>query len=196
MYLDDEKKPEGEQPAESKDGNPSPAPEAKEGEIAAAPAAATEVLTDLNQLAAKRKKTIFMAIALFAAVVIGGAAFIMISKKRSETPADQQMNQKLQMIYRDMDEILVNLNTENRSVSFMKLKVTLEIEGKGNLDVVNQMMPRITDVFQVYLREMRPQDLQGSVGLYRLREELLLRVNKIIYPAKINDILFNEVLVQ
>jgi flagellar FliL protein len=58
------------------------------------------------------------------------------------------------------------------------------------------MMPKISDVFQMYLRELRPADMQGSVGLYRLKEELLLRVNKIVYPAQVNDLLFKEVLVQ
>ena len=78
----------------------------------------------------------------------------------------------------------------------MKLTMTFDMEGEENLKKVEEMMPRIRDVFQMYLRELRPYDMQGSVGLYRLREELLLRVNKIIYPAQVNDILFKEVIVQ
>ncbi len=56
--------------------------------------------------------------------------------------------------------------------------------------------PKINDVLQMYLRELRPADMQGSVGLYRLKEELLLRINKIVYPSQVNDLLFKEVLVQ
>ncbi len=58
------------------------------------------------------------------------------------------------------------------------------------------MMPRIVDSFQIYLRELRVEDLQGSAGLQRLREELLLRVNAAIAPAKARDVLFKEMLVQ
>ena len=58
------------------------------------------------------------------------------------------------------------------------------------------MLPRIVDNFQVYLRELRLDDLRGSAGVYRLREELLARVNTAVRPAKIKDVLFKEMLVQ
>ncbi|MFQ5467950.1 MAG: flagellar basal body-associated FliL family protein, partial [Kiloniellaceae bacterium] len=48
----------------------------------------------------------------------------------------------------------------------------------------------------VYLRELRIQDLQGSAGLQRLREELLLRVATAAYPAQVRDVLFREMLIQ
>ena len=57
-------------------------------------------------------------------------------------------------------------------------------------------MPRIVDNFQVYLRELRIEDLQGAAGMYRLREELLSRVGKAAQPAEIVDILFKEMLIQ
>ena len=54
----------------------------------------------------------------------------------------------------------------------------------------------MVDAFQVYLRELRKSDLEGSAGIYRLKEELRRRVNLAIYPAKIDSILFKEILVQ
>jgi flagellar FliL protein len=92
--------------------------------------------------------------------------------------------------------MIVNLNTEGKGTSFMKLKVSLEVEGKDNFNALLKFTPKIKDAFQLYLRELRPEDVQGSVGLYKLKEELMIRVNKIIYPAYINDILFKEILVQ
>jgi flagellar FliL protein len=62
--------------------------------------------------------------------------------------------------------------------------------------VVNENLPRIVDNFQVYLRELRVDDLQGSAGMYRLREELLRRVNLAVRPARVKDVLFKEMLVQ
>ena len=61
---------------------------------------------------------------------------------------------------------------------------------------IEEMMPRIVDNFQVYLRELRVEDLKGSAGMYRLREELLKRVNVAVAPVKVNDVLFKEMLVQ
>jgi flagellar FliL protein len=57
-------------------------------------------------------------------------------------------------------------------------------------------MPRVMDAFQTYLREMRPNDLEGSAGLYRLRDELTRRVNLAVAPTKINAVLFKEIVVQ
>ena len=57
-------------------------------------------------------------------------------------------------------------------------------------------MPRILDLFQTYLRDMRPEDLRGSAGTYRLREELIARGTIAVAPAHITDVLFTEMLVQ
>lgn len=99
-------------------------------------------------------------------------------------------------VYYDMAEFIVNLNVGSQRPSFLKMTVSLELGGESQIPRVEEKMPKIRDSFQIYLRELRQEDLQGSAGLYRLREELLLRINKIVYPAKINDILFKEILVQ
>lgn len=99
-------------------------------------------------------------------------------------------------VFYDMEEFIANLNVGSKRPSFLKMTVSLELAGESQIPMVESKMPRIRDSFQVYLRELRQEDLQGSAGLYRLREELLLRINKIVYPAKINDILFKEILVQ
>jgi flagellar FliL protein len=165
---------------------------ASEGSPEADPAAAAK----------KRKKTLLL-ILLVVVIAIAGAgavAYIKFGKKADESTAAaegaEKTPKKKEPTFVDLDEMIVNLNTEGKNVSFMKLRVTLEVEGKDNADTIVKLMPRVKDVLQVYLRELRPSDMEGSVGLYRLREELLLRINKVIYPAEVRDILFKEVLVQ
>lgn len=89
-----------------------------------------------------------------------------------------------------------NLNTGGKQPVFLNMEVTLELPGASDLEAVNANLPRIQDLFNTYLRELRPSDLQGSAGIYRLREELLLRANKAIAPAKVNDVLFKKIVVQ
>lgn len=95
----------------------------------------------------------------------------------------------------DLDEFLVNLNSDSQP-SFLKLRVTLQIAGSTGVEKIKEKMPLIRDGFQTYLRELKAEDLQGSAGLFRLREELLLRINKVTYPVRITDILFKDILVQ
>lgn len=101
-----------------------------------------------------------------------------------------------QSVFFDLPEMLVNLNTGERKTTFLKIRVSLEVEKAQDIPRIQAIMPRIVDNFQVYLRELRLEDLKGSAGMYRLREELLTRVNAAAAPAKINDVLFKEMLVQ
>ena len=72
----------------------------------------------------------------------------------------------------------------------------MELENSGDIKRVETVMPRIMDNFQAYLRELRIEDLKGAAGMYRLREELLSRVNAALAPVKVHDVLFKEMLVQ
>lgn len=67
---------------------------------------------------------------------------------------------------------------------------------KEDAVTVQAAMPRVLDLFQGYLREVRPEELRGSAGTYRLREELVARVNVAAAPARVLDVLFTELLVQ
>jgi flagellar FliL protein len=101
-----------------------------------------------------------------------------------------------QAVFYDLQEVLVNLNTGGRKSSFLKIRISLELEKETDIPLIKALMPRVIDNFQVYLREIRLDDLKGSAGIYRLREELLRRITAASAPAKIKDVLFKEMLVQ
>ena len=100
------------------------------------------------------------------------------------------------VVFYDLQELLVNLNTGGRKSSFLKIRISLELASARDKAKMDAIMPRVIDNFQTYLRELRIDDLKGSAGMYRLREELLVRVNAAAAPAKIKDVLFKEMLVQ
>ncbi len=98
--------------------------------------------------------------------------------------------------YYDLPEFIVNMNTAGERRRFLRLRARLEVPDPRTVDRLETLMPRIVDSFQVYLRELRPADLSGSAGTFRLREELMRRVNGEIAPARVDDLLFVEVMVQ
>ncbi len=100
------------------------------------------------------------------------------------------------VVFYELPEMMVNLNAQGRKTSYLKIRVSLELASQDDVPTVEAAKPRIIDNFQVYLRELRLEDLKGSAGVYRLREELLTRVNAAVEPARVNDVLFNEMLVQ
>jgi flagellar FliL protein len=105
---------------------------------------------------------------------------------------------KRPIVFVELREMLLNLSPDmpQEKAKYAKLRLALELKDAGVEDEVKPLMPRIEDTLQVYMRELRASDLTGSVGLYRLREELLRRVNVAVYPAKVEAVLFKDVIVQ
>ncbi len=99
-------------------------------------------------------------------------------------------------VYYNLPEMVVNLSSQDKRAQYLKLKVSLEAPDQMVLDALNPIMPRVLDMFQLYLRELRSNDLEGSAGIYRLKEELLRRINLEIHPHQISRVLFNEIIVQ
>jgi flagellar FliL protein len=93
-------------------------------------------------------------------------------------------------------DMIVNLNSEDGTPRYLRLSVQLEFKNAADLEAVEKVLPRVTDQFQTYLRELRVRDLRGSAGIYRLQMELLARVNQAAYPTEVQDVLFQEILIQ
>ena len=99
--------------------------------------------------------------------------------------------------YYIMPDLLVNLASQDGDRQlFLKLKLTLEAEDPEMFSEIPKMLPRITDQYQMFLRELRVDDLNGSAGGYRLRLELLRRINIAIAPSRVDAVLIEEMLVQ
>ena len=162
---------------------------------------ALETPADATAPSASRKKLLLLAIGALLLLVITGVVlyFTGITDKfigHKEPPKVEEKQAPPPTVFYDLPDLLVNLNTNGRKASFLKLSVSLELERAEDLPRLQAVMPRIVDNFQVYLRELRVEDLRGSGGIYRLREELLARVNGAAAPIKVVDVLFKEMLVQ
>jgi flagellar protein FliL len=98
----------------------------------------------------------------------------------------------------DLPELTVNLAAGGQQdrQQFLRMKIALEVQEQKVVTDIQPLLPRVLDTFQVFMRELRPQDLEGSAGLYRLKEELTRRVNVAVFPAKVEAVLFKELMVQ
>ena len=99
------------------------------------------------------------------------------------------------VLYYTMPDVVVNMQTADGRPTFLKLKLTLELPDQATVDQLDPNMPRLQDMFQTFLRELRPEDLSGSQGSYQLRMEILRRVNLVIAPSKANAVLIEEMLI-
>lgn len=124
----------------------------------------------------------------------GEAAAKKVGEHGEATMVEQDEN--VAPVFYSLGDILVNLSGDGKRPNFLKIKVSLELADEKDVPAIEALRPRIIDHFQIYLRELRVEDLRGSSGLYRLREELLLRVTEAVQPVRVRDVLFQEMLVQ
>jgi flagellar FliL protein len=163
--------------------------DAKEGEEGAEGAAAPAK----KSFGLKKIIILVVGLAVLGGGGFGGYKFLFAKKDHEEKPVAVV---KPPAFY-DLPEVLVNLsNVGSERTQYLRAKIVLEVADQATVEHIKPLLPRVLDAFQTYLREMRTSDLEGSAGLYRLRDELTRRVNVAIAPSRINAVLFKEIVVQ
>jgi flagellar FliL protein len=148
--------------------------------------------------APKRKlplKLIIMAAASLLVLGGGAGAYWFFGSPGHEKPVEALVKP---VIFVDLPDVLVNLSNVGSGdrAQYLKVKIVLELPDQAVVAQIQPLMPRVMDAFQTYLRELRATDLDGSAGLYRLKEELTRRVNSAVAPNRITAVLFKEIVVQ
>ena len=149
--------------------------------------------------APKGKLKLVIAVAVVLATATGGAAwYFFVRHHGDEMHAENAAPPpKPPPSYVEVPDMLVNLiGLPGERVQYLKVKLVLEVKEEKQIELIKPTLPRVTDIFQTYLRELRPADLNGSAGLFRLKEELTRRVNAAVSPNQVTAVLFKEVVVQ
>ena len=172
--------------------------------MTAAAATATATATEAAKAGGGRRKLLMFALPALLAAIGAGLWFsgllpglLHAKKPAAAHPADRPTTEATggPPTFVDLPEIIANLNSDRRA-SFVKLHARLELARAQDKAAIAADMPRLLDLFQTYLREMRPDELRGSAGTWRLREELIARANIAVAPARVVDVLFTEMLIQ
>jgi len=157
-----------------------------------------EVAAETAEVAAPKSKLklIIAAVGLLV-IVSGGVAtwFFFFRSHGDEMHAEAPPAKPPAFV--DVPDMLVNLvGAPGERVQYLKVKLVLEVKEEKQIEAIKPSMPRVTDIFQTYLRELRPSDINGSAGLFRLKEELTRRVNAAVAPSQVSAVLFKEIVVQ
>jgi flagellar FliL protein len=149
-----------------------------------------------------RRSTILMIGLPLVLLLLGGgaaAAYVMGLGPlgKHETVAAGEAGPTANLVFVDLPDLLINLHSgDSRRMRFLKLATAVEVAGEEQAERVRQFVPRILDSFHMYLRAVRPEDLEGAQGVYRIKEELLVRTNEAVRPAQVRSVLIRELLVQ
>jgi flagellar FliL protein len=147
------------------------------------------------------KKILMIAVPALVLVLGGGGAgtyFFLLKPKDAghEKMAEAPPLTPPEVAFSDVPDILVNIQSSDGTPAYLKLSLSLEMDNELQKTGMTALMPRLVDQFQSYLRELRVDDLRGSEGVLRLKEELLRRVNASAAPYKVRDVLLKQMIIQ
>jgi flagellar protein FliL len=149
--------------------------------------------------AGSKRKLVLMAAPILLAGLVAGLWFSGVLPRvlglRHDAPK-AEASAPAAPVFVELPEMITNLNSNPHRQSFVKIIARLEVGSPEDVTSVQAALPRLQDLFQTYLREMRPEELRGAAGTYRLREELIARASVAAAPAKVKDVLFTELLIQ
>ncbi|MGL6187672.1 MAG: flagellar basal body-associated FliL family protein [Holosporales bacterium] len=157
-------------------------------------------------------KTILM-VSVLAATLGGASVFLLMTpqgkqmiglekpkppeKSSKKIPQEKPKEEPRQTgIFINVPDLLINLKSDESKGHFLKLCLTLETKTQKDADYITKVMPKIIDSFQIYLLELRVEDLKGAEGIYMLKQNLLARVNAEVAPCEVSEVLFRDMLVQ
>ncbi|MEO0393625.1 MAG: flagellar basal body-associated FliL family protein [Pseudomonadota bacterium] len=164
-----------------------------------------EELEELSRTKVGGKRVVLIVVALLVLLLGGGAGLYFTgmldpllgpSEEEIAAAEAEAAEDEASGVFYDIDNMMVNLNAPGRQPRFLKMSISIELGSESDVAKLEQLLPRVNDQFQTYLRELRVEDLQGSAGIYRLRLELLDRVSQAVEPAEVRNVLFREMLIQ
>lgn len=142
-----------------------------------------------------------MLIGLVGAVVLGGGAFFAAysgmlpiggggNDDQHQEATPQALVATSPVTFVPIDDLVVSLGPDARA-THLQFGAELEVE-PGAAEEIANLMPRILDVLNTYLRAVEESELESPSAMLRLRAQMLRRVQIVTGEGKVKDLLVTE----
>lgn len=146
----------------------------------------------------KKRSKLPLLLGVVLALALGGGGFfavysgmILASHETETTHADGEEPEPLPNIgFVPMEPIIVSLGEQGTN-RHLRLTAQLEVDADHQTDVT-LLLPRVLDVLNGYLRALDVAELQDRTALFRLRAQMLRRVQIVTGEGRVRDLLVTE----
>lgn len=128
--------------------------------------------------------------------VAGGAAwwFGFLGGGAEDAQAEEARQEPTAIV--QIPDVTTSIILPGRRAAFVQARARVVVASEQDAAIIRSLMPRVVDVFQTQFREMHRDELQRRHAMERLRGELLARTMVAAAPARVAEIIFDEILVQ
>ena len=102
--------------------------------------------------------------------------------------------------YFKLPEFLVDLAPDYHGrTTYLKMRASISLnqEDPGKTaEHIEAIQPVVSERLTFFLRELRPEDFAGSDGMRRVKAEMLRRINLVIAPEWVNEVIIEEIVIQ
>lgn len=147
----------------------------------------------------------YVVLFLFAPVIVvafGAGIWLNIVSQRSALAALEyrKMENGAKAAYFTLPEFLVDLSPDDDGrTAYLKMRVSISLgDGDANATAkqIEAVKPAVVERLTFFLRELRPEDFEGSEGMAQVKREMLRRVNLAIAPSTASDVIIEELVIQ
>lgn len=147
---------------------------------------------------ADRRSRLPLILGLVLALVGGGGGFYAVwsgmildgESAAAKNSAETDATMGPEVAYVEVEPLVVSLRAP-ANAKHLRFRASLEVPMAAQPDV-EQLLPRVIDVLNSYLRAVEPKDLESPAALSRLRAQMLRRVQVVTGAGKVNDLLIME----
>ena len=140
-------------------------------------------------------------IAIFTLSIIGGGVLGFLTFRNIPTLGEKAKAQQTAFKIQDIGQIfslesfVVNLSDPGGK-RYLKTKIELEYTNESLREQLKARMPQIKDSIILILSSKSLEDVQGVDGKIALRNELIIKINQLLYKGKIRNLYFTEFVIQ
>lgn len=146
----------------------------------------------LNSLK-KKSKFLLLGAAVLVIVAAGGVGAVKYLGQDKEKLSSEGVGADN---FVEAPPMVVNLRSADGQARYLKLRFMALASNADNADLIRLRMPLMLDAFQPFLRELRPEDLNGSAAVFRVKEEMMRRANAVLGSGIVQDILIQDLVQQ
>ena len=121
-----------------------------------------------------------------------GVVHMVMGWEQPHTEAELELGKP---VYHSLPQIRTDLKTNECRAPFIRATVDVQL-APGDLARLEDAQDQVMDAILTHLRGQERQHVVGKAGSERLRFELVQIIENIIQPAKVQTILFKELVLQ